>query len=100
MHDPVPMNSANIWLADMCPQACWDAEAFDGSWIISPHPSSPSTLFLATGGSRHTFKNLPNIGRYVVDMIEGKLPRELEEEWRWRPGRVRGGEWDSRKTWE
>ncbi|EIN14058.1 FAD dependent oxidoreductase [Punctularia strigosozonata HHB-11173 SS5] len=81
-------------------QACWDSEAFDGSWIISPHPASPCTLFIATGGSRHTFKNLPNVGQYVADMIEDKLPKELKEEWRWRADKVEGNEWNGRNSWE
>ncbi|PLW19888.1 hypothetical protein PCANC_05911 [Puccinia coronata f. sp. avenae] len=67
---------------------CWDTESFDYGWIISPHPSSPNTLFLATAGSGHAFKNLPNLGKYVADCLEGCLSPPLREAWRWRPDKV------------
>jgi len=67
---------------------CWDTEAFDYGWIISPHPSSPNSLFLATAGSGHAFKNLPNLGKYVADCLEGCLSPPLREAWRWRPDKV------------
>lgn len=34
----------------------------------------------------HTFKLLPNIGRHVVELIEGNLAEDLTHAWRWRPG--------------
>lgn len=34
----------------------------------------------------HTFKLLPNIGKHVVELIEGSLPQDLAHAWRWRPG--------------
>ncbi|RBR24435.1 uncharacterized protein FIESC28_02925 [Fusarium coffeatum] len=85
---------------------CWDTEckfnfyhlsqgqtlnlflAHDSNWIIGPHPSSPKSLFVATGGSGYSFKNFVNIGSYIVEMLEGKLDPELQELWRWRPDRV------------
>ncbi|KAA1128903.1 hypothetical protein PGTUg99_001352 [Puccinia graminis f. sp. tritici] len=67
---------------------CWDTESFDYGWIIGPHPSSPNTLFLATAGSGHAFKNLPNLGKYVADCLEGCLSPPLQEAWRWRPEKV------------
>ncbi|KDQ51628.1 hypothetical protein JAAARDRAFT_163427 [Jaapia argillacea MUCL 33604] len=74
---------------DLCYSAmCWDTESFDFNWIISPHPSS-TRLFIATAGSGHTFKNLPVVGKYVADCVEGNLPSDLREAWRWRPDRVR-----------
>ncbi|KAH8925055.1 hypothetical protein BT69DRAFT_1332545 [Atractiella rhizophila] len=79
-----------LWVPDLAEKEftktriCWDSESFDKSWIISSHPSSPKSLFLATGGSRHSFKNLTNVGKYVVECLEGKN----REEWRWRPEKV------------
>lgn len=69
---------------------CWDTESFDFNWILGPHPSSPSSLFIATAGSGHSFKNLPVIGKYVCDCLEGKLPEQLREAWRWRPDKASG----------
>lgn len=42
------------------------SRSFDYHWIISPHPSSDGHLFIATAGSGHTFKNLPNVGLPVA----------------------------------
>ncbi|TFK52787.1 fructosyl amino acid oxidase [Heliocybe sulcata] len=73
---------------------CWDTESIDMQFIISPQdvqpwfPSSPSTLYIATAGSGHAFKNLPVLGKYVCDCLEGTLPEDLRELWRWRPDKV------------
>ncbi|KAM5365285.1 hypothetical protein ACJZ2D_011068 [Fusarium nematophilum] len=45
--------------------------------------SSVLGLMVATGGSGHGFKFLPNLGRYVVDRIEGKHSVYLDL-WKWR----------------
>lgn len=34
----------------------------------------------------HSFKLLPNIGKHVVELMEGSLPQDLADEWMWRPG--------------
>jgi sarcosine oxidase/L-pipecolate oxidase len=40
---------------------------------------------IATGGSGHGFKFLPNLGRYVVDRIEGEEDVDgFLERWQWR----------------
>lgn len=62
--------------------------AHDYNWIISPHPESPESLFIATGGSGHSFKNLVKVGRYIVSILEGNLEQGLKELWRWRPERL------------
>jgi sarcosine oxidase / L-pipecolate oxidase len=51
-------------------------------WIICPHPHA-TNLFLATGGSFHGAKFLPNIGKYVVQMMAGELDEKLAEIWAW-----------------
>jgi hypothetical protein len=35
---------------------------------------------------RHSFKLLPNIGKHIVELIEGTLSSDLAHAWRWRPG--------------
>lgn len=40
----------------------------------------------ANHSPRHTFKLLPNIGKHVVELIEGNLAEDLAEAWCWRPG--------------
>ncbi|KAF9228404.1 FAD dependent oxidoreductase [Gyrodon lividus] len=51
---------------------CWYTDSPDEDWVIGPYPGDP-TLFLATSGSGHGFKFLPNIGRLVSDSLEGTL---------------------------
>lgn len=61
---------------------CWDAVTPTQDWIIAQHPPS-DRLYLATGGSFHSWKFMPTIGRYVVQMLQGMLPEELASRWAW-----------------
>ncbi|KAH8178502.1 FAD dependent oxidoreductase domain-containing protein [Sarocladium implicatum] len=61
---------------------CWDASTPTHDFLITPHPHCPN-LYLATGGSFHGWKFLPVIGDYVMDMMEGKLPKEYADRWAW-----------------
>ncbi|KAI1121791.1 sarcosine oxidase [Nemania abortiva] len=68
---------------------CWDAITPNQDWIIAQHPYS-DRLYLATGGSFHSWKFMPTIGRYVVQMLQGTLPDEFASRWAWdRP--IEGG---------
>ncbi|OTB02563.1 hypothetical protein M426DRAFT_322501 [Hypoxylon sp. CI-4A] len=64
---------------------CWCTDTADAALLICEHPRWKN-LILATGDSGHTFKLLPNIGKHVVELIEGKLADDLTHAWRWRPG--------------
>ncbi|KAI0692103.1 FAD dependent oxidoreductase [Cytidiella melzeri] len=55
---------------------CWYNDSPDDDWVIGFHPAD-SGVMLATSGSGHAFKFLPNIGRLVADAIEHKLEPEL-----------------------
>ncbi|KAI0343725.1 FAD dependent oxidoreductase [Trametopsis cervina] len=55
---------------------CWYNDSTDDDWVIGFHPSDPGVM-LATSGSGHAYKFLPNIGRLVADAIEGKLGEDL-----------------------
>lgn len=86
---------------------CWCTDSFDGNWLLCDDPRYEG-LVLATGDSGHTFKMLPIVGKYVADLIEGKvgsfagfrrsrrlmlqLSDEDKELWRWRPDRKRAGD--------
>ncbi|KAL4971453.1 FAD dependent oxidoreductase [Aspergillus desertorum] len=61
---------------------CWDAFTPTGDFIISPH-SAAKGLYVATCGSFHGFKFFPVIGKYVVQMLEGKLDPHLKQKWAW-----------------
>lgn len=83
------------WLRELAPaladrewfetRICWDADMADYNFLIGSHPEH-SGLKLAVGGSAHGFKFLPVIGKYIVQMLEGKLEPEIEKKWKWRPG--------------
>lgn len=61
---------------------CWDAISPTDDFFVCPHPAAEN-LYLATVGSFHSFKFLPNIGKYVVNMLEGKLDDEQSMRWKW-----------------
>lgn len=63
---------------------CWYTDSFDNHFVIDTLPGRPSVM-VATGGSGHAFKYLPNIGKWVADIMEGvDLNRPLIRSWRWR----------------
>jgi sarcosine oxidase/L-pipecolate oxidase len=64
---------------------CWCTDTADAALLICEHPEWKNFI-LATGDSGHSFKLLPNIGKHVVELIEGALADELVHAWRWRPG--------------
>ena len=61
--------------------------AKDLNFRICPYPSTKN-LYIATAGSNHGFKFLPVIGKYIADMLEGKLAKEWTDLWSWRFGKV------------
>ncbi|KAL8988336.1 MAG: hypothetical protein Q9169_008572, partial [Polycauliona sp. 2 TL-2023] len=75
---------------------CWDAFAHDGSWIISPLPTAKH-LYLATGGSFHSWKFFPILGELVCAMLHNTLDAELQKKWHWeRDMGVGGGDVDKK----
>ncbi|KAJ9500297.1 hypothetical protein H2202_004092 [Exophiala xenobiotica] len=65
---------------------CWDAVSPDQNQLITRHPDPRlSNLYFATAGSFHSWKFLPNIGRYVVNVLDGKSNGvEKDEAWAWK----------------
>ncbi|EMD60950.1 hypothetical protein COCSADRAFT_124224 [Bipolaris sorokiniana ND90Pr] len=64
---------------------CWCTDTADAALLMCEHPEWKNFV-LATGDSGHTFKLLPNIGKHVVELLEGTLANDLAHAWRWRPG--------------
>lgn len=63
---------------------CWYTDSWDNHFVIDHVPDDKNVL-VATAGSGHAFKYLPNIGAWVADVVEGKdLDRQLVKSWRWR----------------
>ncbi|KAK4444773.1 FAD dependent oxidoreductase [Podospora aff. communis PSN243] len=61
---------------------CWDAVTSSEDFIISPHSASEG-LYIATCGPFHGFKFLPVLGKYVIEMLEGRLDPALQKKWAW-----------------
>ncbi|KAI1848634.1 hypothetical protein JX266_005493 [Neoarthrinium moseri] len=61
---------------------CWDAFTTSSDFIISPHAAAKG-LYIATCGSFHGYKFFPVLGKYVVQMLEGRLSPELSDKWAW-----------------
>ncbi|KAF6819859.1 fructosyl amino acid oxidase [Colletotrichum plurivorum] len=72
---------------------CWDGIASDLNFRVCPYPGTRN-LFVATVGSNHGFKFLPIIGKYVANMLEGSLGKDLQELWAWKNGQVPEGTQD------
>lgn len=71
---------------------CWCADTPNRSFLIGPHPDHPS-LTLGVGASGHGFKDIPSIGGFIVDAMEGKLDPKLAQSFRWRPETAVGRNW-------
>ncbi|KAF4997117.1 hypothetical protein FDECE_12161 [Fusarium decemcellulare] len=67
---------------EMKTRLCWYTDSFDNHFVIDFVPGTQG-LMVATGGSGHGFKFLPNLGKHVVDRIEGRQNDYLEL-WKWR----------------
>lgn len=59
-----------------------DAVTPNQDWVICPHPAAEG-LYVAAGGSFHGWKFLPNIGKYITQMLDGELDESKAERWAW-----------------
>ncbi|KAF7552684.1 hypothetical protein G7Z17_g4157 [Cylindrodendrum hubeiense] len=70
----------DIWLTRLC----WYNDSYDNHYVID-RVQGKKGLMVATAGSGHAFKYLPNIGSWVVDIMEGVgLDRPAVKAWQWR----------------
>ncbi|OAL53101.1 sarcosine oxidase [Pyrenochaeta sp. DS3sAY3a] len=84
VRDMLPELADREWTST---RMCWDGDTKDVNFRVCPSPTN-GNLFIATAGSGHGFKFMPVIGKYVVDLIEGKLSEEYKDLWKWRFGQV------------
>ncbi|KAK2754390.1 hypothetical protein FQN54_007034 [Arachnomyces sp. PD_36] len=74
---------------------CWDAFTTSADFIISPHAASKG-LYIATCGNFHGWKFFPVLGKYIIQMMEGSLSKELAGKWAWdreRPDPALNADW-------
>ena len=65
---------------------CWDAVSPDQNWLLTQHPDPRlSNLYLAAGGSLHSWKFLPTVGTYIMNVLNGKSNgQEKDKAWKWK----------------
>ncbi|KAJ5820060.1 hypothetical protein N7474_005651 [Penicillium riverlandense] len=73
---------------------CWDADTPDRAFLIDRHPEH-SSLLVAVGGSGNGAMQMPTIGGFIVDALEGRLQKELKDVVRWRPETSVDRDWRS-----
>jgi glycine/D-amino acid oxidase-like deaminating enzyme len=73
---------------------CWDADTPDRAFLIDRHPNHPS-LLVAVGGSGNGAMQMPTVGGFIVDALEGELVNELKDVVRWRPDLAVNRDWKS-----
>ncbi|KAL1869969.1 hypothetical protein VTK73DRAFT_2890 [Phialemonium thermophilum] len=83
LRDILPELAERPWVTT---RMCWDCHTKDLHFRICPYPKARN-LYIATCGAHHGFKFMPIIGRYVVDMLEGKLSEQHARAWSWKSGR-------------
>lgn len=73
---------------------CWDGDTPDRAFLIDGHPDHPS-LLVAVGGSGNGAMQMPTIGGFIADALEGTLQKELGYVVRWRPEAAAHRDWRS-----
>ncbi|GAD91587.1 conserved hypothetical protein [Paecilomyces variotii No. 5] len=65
---------------------CWDGITPNQSQLLTRQPDPRlSNLYFAVGGSFHSWKFLPTIGKYVVNVLDGvSNGAEKDEVWSWK----------------
>jgi len=65
---------------------CWDARTPSQDWLLDRHPDSRlQNLFFAIGGSFHSYKFLPSVGKYMVNVLLGlSNGEERNKAWSWK----------------
>ncbi|KAL4945117.1 hypothetical protein BDV06DRAFT_231820 [Aspergillus oleicola] len=65
---------------------CWDSISASQHPLITRHPDDRlSNLFFGIGGSFHFYKFLPTIGRYVLNVLEGRSNGDImDKAWKWK----------------
>ncbi|KAF2457111.1 FAD dependent oxidoreductase [Lineolata rhizophorae] len=67
---------------------CWDSIAPKQDHVICRHPDERlSNVYFAIGGSFHSYKFLPVIGKYVSNVVQGvSNGEERHKAWSWKMG--------------
>lgn len=64
-------------------KVCWVSDSTTHDFLIDKAPNTDN-IYVATGDSGHGYKFLPNIGKYIVEKLEGTLDKDVEARWAWK----------------
>ncbi|CAA9956719.1 Fructosyl amino acid oxidase [Pyrenophora teres f. maculata] len=84
MQDAMPQ-----WTSGRTPtrwRICYDAVTPTEDWLLCRHPNEKfGNLYLAVGGSFHSYKFLPVAGAYMCNVLQGKSNgEEKDQAWKWK----------------
>ncbi|KAK3686695.1 hypothetical protein LTR37_019575 [Vermiconidia calcicola] len=67
-------------------RVCYDARSPTEDFLICRYPHKGlNNLFVASGGSSHSYKFLPNAGKYVLNVLNGESNgKEKDDAWAWK----------------
>ncbi|KAH7348024.1 fructosyl amino acid oxidase [Pyrenochaeta sp. MPI-SDFR-AT-0127] len=87
--EKVIKNAITGWTKTRTPnrwRICYDAVTPTEDWLMCQHPNSQlSNLYLAVGGSFHSYKFLPIAGSYMCNILNGKSNGdERNKAWKWK----------------
>ena len=87
--EQVIKNNIPEWTKARCPdrwRICYDAVTPTEDWVLSQHPDSRlNNMYVAVGGSFHSYKFLPNSGKYLLNVVNGKSNgEEKDRAWKWK----------------
>lgn len=65
---------------------CYDAVTPTEDWVLSRHPDGRlGNMYIAVGGSFHSYKFMPNAGKYLLNVLNGKSNgEEKDRAWKWK----------------
>jgi sarcosine oxidase/L-pipecolate oxidase len=82
-------NSMPEWTKTRSPdrwRICYDAVTPTEDWVLSRHPDDRlKNLYVAVGGSFHSYKFMPNAGKYLLNVLDDKSNgEEKDRAWKWK----------------
>jgi sarcosine oxidase/L-pipecolate oxidase len=82
-------NNMPKWTKDRSPdrwRICYDAVTPTEDWVLSRYPDDRlSNTYIAVGGSFHSYKFMPNAGKYIFNVLNEKSNgAEKDRAWKWK----------------
>jgi sarcosine oxidase/L-pipecolate oxidase len=87
--EKVIKNNMPEWTMNRSPnrwRICYDAVTPTEDWVMSQHPDDRlRNVYIAVGGSFHSYKFMPNSGKYLLNVLNGKSNgEEKDRAWKWK----------------